>query len=243
MEVNPALRQLLQGSPSRLDEVLHPQDWAGLKAGQRRVRLLPSETPWDLSLIALPEGWLAQFQPPNDLLRDFQHRAKNHLAVISSLLQLQSNLLADPLVKRAFADCQRRVQCLALLYDLGDPLDFAVHLSQLVNLLLEGREAPPLRLAEVNLSLDQAVPLSLIAHELIANSLRHAEGVGLTVELVRLSDGRVRFSVADAGPGLPPEVDPGAARSMGLRLVRTLARQLRAEVLWEKAACSLTFAP
>jgi len=102
LEVNPALHRLLQGSPSSLGECIHPEDWSGLKAGQTRVRMLPSGTPWDLTLIPLPEGWLAQFQAPSDLLRDFHHRAKNNLAVISSLLQLQANLMADPLVKRAF---------------------------------------------------------------------------------------------------------------------------------------------
>lgn len=254
VEVNPALQQQMQGSPRSLRELIHPEDWPGLEEVRVRVRLQPDQTRYELFLTPLEEGWLAQFAPCSRRadLREFYHRAKNHLAVISSLLQMQSSLMDAQEVKRAFADCQMRVHCLALLYSQAHPetgrLDFGEHLRQLTELLLEGRSAPrlDLRVQPVELFIDQAVPMSLIAHELISNSLRHAWGSQLEVSLEQPAHERVRFSVADDGPGLPPEVQACNARSLGLRLVRTLSRQIRAEVGWGTSGgmrCSLTFLP
>lgn len=254
VEVNRALQQHVQGSPRTLNELIHAQDWPGLRAGQWRVRLQPGQLYHELSLTGLEDGWLAQFTPCSQerALREFHHRAKNHLAVISSVLQMQANLLSEPLVKQAFADCQTRVQCLALLYDLVQPesgrLDFAQHLPQLVAVLLDGRPTPNLELGPnpVILSIDQAVPLSLIAHELVGNSARHAEAARLEIKLEQAADERVCLTVADGGPGLPAHVETAQARSLGLRLVRTLSRQLRAQVQWESGSgtrCRLVFLP
>lgn len=254
VEMNPALQRQLQGRPRSLRDLIHPDDWPGLEGGQVRVRLQPGLVRFELSLTPLEEGWLAQFFPCTRGAdpRDFYHRAKNHLAVISSLLHMQSNLMEEELVKRAFGDCQMRVHCLALLYSQVHPetgrLDFAAHLRQMLEMLLEGRTPHKLdtRLQSVDLSIDQAVPLSLIAHELIGNSLRHAWGSWLEISLEGKAHERVRFMVADNGPGLPPEVEASNARSLGFRLVRTLSRQIRAEVAWGTRGgmrCSLTFVP
>lgn len=254
VEGNPAWHQHLQSSAGGLSELIHRQDWPGLREGQWRVRLQSGDLRYELSLTRLEEGWLAQVTPcsPDQALREFHHRAKNNLAVISSLLQMQANLLSDPLVKRAFADCQTRVHCLALLYDQVDPesgrLDFAHHLRQVVDMLLGDRLAPSLVVVvqPVYLSIDQAVPFSLVAHELVANSLRYAWGSRLEIRLEQSADERVSLTVADDGPGLPPEVEVDNARSLGLRLVRTLSRQLRAQVVWGSdrgARCRLAFLP
>jgi len=248
VDVNPALQRSLQGDPRSLRELIHPDDWPGLEGGQARVRLQPEGRSCQLILTALDEGWLAQFHPCPlaEAEREFQHRAKNHLAVISSLLQMQSNLMKDAAVQRAFADSQLRVHCLALLYSQAEPLDFGIHLQQVLEMLLDGRSAPvQLRASPVFLSLDEAVPLSLIAHELISNSLRHASGSRLEIGLEKVTTG-VQLVVADEGPGLSSEVAPANARSLGLRLVRTLSRQLRAQVTWgipPGTSCCLTFAP
>lgn len=254
VEVNPALQRSLQGQPRSLQELIHPEDWPGLQEGQAAVRLRPDDLRCQLTLTALEEGWLAQFFPSSadQAVREFQHRAKNHLAVISSVLQMQSNLMKDAMVQRAFGDCQLRVHCLALLYSQVHPgtgrLDFAVHLQQVVEMLLEGRPLAglSLRTSPVFLSIDQAVPLSLVAHELIGNSLRHARGSRLEITLEQFPPERVRFAVGDDGPGLPAGLEASNARSLGLRLVRTLSRQLRAEVVWEASGgtrCSLSFLP
>jgi len=91
------------------------------------------------------------------------------------------------------------------------------------------------------LHIEQAIPLGLIANELIVNSLKHGLKAGpghLTVKLDfaggssqplanEETDKRwVQVQVADDGPGLPPDVDISKTESMGYRLVNLLVRQL-----------------
>jgi two-component sensor histidine kinase len=83
----------------------------------------------------------------------------------------------------------------------------------------------------VALAVDRAIPCGLIVNELITNALKHAFTDGrsgeLRVELAR-NDDRIRLAVKDNGVGLPPGLDVRGAKSLGLRLVNTLVRQLRA---------------
>jgi len=78
------------------------------------------------------------------------------------------------------------------------------------------------------------VPCGLMLNELFTNSLKHAfvgrETGAVTVSLQSGGRGKVVLSVQDDGIGLPLEMDIKNARSLGLRLVQMLARQLRASV-------------
>jgi two-component sensor histidine kinase len=89
-------------------------------------------------------------------------------------------------------------------------------------------------LDSLSLHVDAAVPCGLIINELLSNSLKYAFPDGRTgeirIELHGHSDGRTRLIVADNGIGLTADVDWENTRSLGLRLVRTLAQQLGAEI-------------
>jgi two-component sensor histidine kinase len=78
---------------------------------------------------------------------------------------------------------------------------------------------------------DKAIPCGLLLNELITNALKHAfrdrHDGALRVELAR-SDRNIRLVVSDNGVGLPSDLDIRGTRSLGLRLVNTLVRQLRA---------------
>ena len=85
---------------------------------------------------------------------------------------------------------------------------------------------------DVAITPDQAVPLGLVANELVSNALKHAFPGGegrLTVSLRREAD-RLRFAVEDDGPGLPPggpsPSGPSATGSLGMLLVRSFADRL-----------------
>jgi two-component sensor histidine kinase len=98
---------------------------------------------------------------------------------------------------------------------------------------------------DMALHIEQAIPLGLIANELILNSLKHGlkQGAGqiqVSLQYMAGSSGAVRgedldagwaqLRVADNGPGLPPGLDLSATRSLGLRLVKLLVRQLGARL-------------
>ena len=179
------------------------------------------------------------------LLREIHHRVKNNMQIISSLLQLQSGYLRDPADAEMFRECQTRIRTMAMVHDRlcrsGSlaTIDFAEHLRELAGLLARSLTSQGQRIAlrietdQVELGIDLAIPLGLIATEMISNAYKHAfrgraEG-SVTVRLTYTPDRLLTIIVQDDGVGLPPGLDIDHARSLGLRLIKTLARQSRAE--------------
>ncbi len=187
----------------------------------------------------------ASLEEKEVLLREVHHRVKNNLQIVSSLLSLQSRHLAEPALIAAFASTRDRVHAMASvhehLYASGDfaKIDLAVQLGNLLRMIIRAdapagvRIRPVLRLEPLSVDLNTAVPLTLIANELITNSLKYAfagrsEGT-LTLSL-RTDGGHHEMSIADNGPGLPAGLSPATTKTLGLRLVRDLARQIHAEL-------------
>jgi two-component sensor histidine kinase len=85
---------------------------------------------------------------------------------------------------------------------------------------------------------DLAVPLGLLVNELVTNAFKYAypDGLGeVRVELTSDSPERLRLEVSDTGVGLPADFDPARSRSLGMRLVASLARQLGGRLEWQNA--------
>ena len=202
----------------------------------------------------------ASLREKEALLREIHHRVKNNLQVVSSLLGLQSRGVGDPLTRRMFEESQNRIHSMALLheslYESADlsQVDFPAYIQQLAQHLLRsyGVAGDRIRLVtdldDLRLTLDAAVPCGLIINELVSNSLKYAfpaERRGeIHLALKEIPGGQARLVVADDGIGLPAGIDIEKTRSLGLRLVRTLAQQLGAELAVQAApgtTISLTF--
>jgi len=188
----------------------------------------------------------ASLEEKEMLLREVHHRVKNNMQVITSMLQLQSGYLSDPRDAAIFKDCQARIHAMALVHDRlyrsgnFSTMDFSAHLRELTALINRGQSGAVPRIQvvvesePVEVNLDTAIPLGLIAAELITNSYKHAFrgracGV-ITVRLARTADNELTLAVEDDGIGLPTGFEPEKARSLGLRLIRALCQQLRAEL-------------
>jgi len=195
------------------------------------------------------------------LLREVHHRVKNNLQIISSLLNMQADLLANQDARAAFDESQRRVRSMALIHDqlCNDPgsaeLDFGEYATSLAGELMAAQGGPSgavrLRLEAdpVRLSVDQAMPCGLILNELLTNALKYAFPDGRAGEiLVALhcsEGGRVALRVADDGVGLPAGFDWRHSESLGLRIVDILTRQLNGALVFPPgrgADFTLTFA-
>jgi two-component sensor histidine kinase len=84
--------------------------------------------------------------------------------------------------------------------------------------------------ADMVLSVDVAMYIGLIIHEIVSNSFKHAfpsdrEGQ-IKVDLSQADDDQILLSVSDDGIGLSPDVEPGQTSSVGLELVVLLTQQL-----------------
>lgn len=176
------------------------------------------------------------------LLKEIHHRVKNNLQVISSLLSLQSSYVHEPDSLEAFRQSRYRIRSMALIHEklyqsqdlsrvdlAGYARDLAAYLFRVYD---AGTRAISLRVQGdgVFLEIDTAVTCGLLLNELISNALKHAfpgDRAGqICIRLERDRDRRVRLQVRDDGIGLPAELDPGDAESLGLEIVRSLVEQL-----------------
>jgi len=193
------------------------------------------------------------------LLREVHHRVKNNLQTISSLLNMQAELLPDPAARHALRDAQRRVHSMALIHEQMygdqdmDEVDFGEYARRLSRDLIEsfGAAAARVRLRfaldPVPLAMDQMIPCGLILNELVTNSLKYAfpgERVGEIVVSLRCEGGKtVTMAVADNGVGLPAGI--AEKQSLGTRIVEILTQQLGgilARQSGDGVATAITFA-
>jgi PAS domain S-box-containing protein len=184
----------------------------------------------------------ASLHEKNVLLQEVHHRIKNNLQVISGLLHLQARSLPDAQVAALFRESESRVKAIALihekLYQSADfgAIDFTSYISILATDLFRTYQIQSdviglqISAADVFLDMERAVCCALILNELISNCLKHAFPAGrqgeIRIECCREANGDCRLMVADNGIGWPKEVDVQTSPSLGLRLVRILAKQL-----------------
>jgi PAS domain S-box-containing protein len=180
------------------------------------------------------------------LLKEIHHRVKNNLQVISSLLKLQSRYIQDDRVTEMLKDSQNRVRSMALVHeqlyqskDLSN-IDFAEYIQNLAHNLFQAYEnhAEGVKLqtniAPCSMNIDTAVPCGLIINELVTNSIKYAF-IGKTQGKIKidftLDNNRVCvLAVSDSGIGFPQDLDYRNARTLGLRLVGSLVKQIRGKI-------------
>jgi len=180
------------------------------------------------------------------LLLEVNHRIKNNLALVVSLLRLQARA-AGPDAARALAEAAARVQTMARVHDRlyrserFETVALDDHLGHLCADLDsafggEGRARLVTDLAPLTGTVEQAVALGLVVAEMVANAHRHA-GLGpegaIVVRLADLGGGRSRLCIEDDGAGLPEGFGEGPARGLGLRIVRAKAGELDGRLAWE----------
>lgn len=176
------------------------------------------------------------------LLLEIHHRVKNNLAVISGMLQLQAMESDDPVLGEKLTDSQMRVQSIASVHELLYQSESFSHLNMenyLKNLVRKIKEANKLEkdillvedISPVVLNINQAIPCSLIANELITNAYKHAfkgqKGGKVAIKLTEENEGDVQLIVEDNGDGLPEDVDFVEPKSMGLQLIHIMKGQLK----------------
>ncbi len=184
------------------------------------------------------------------LLHEVDHRVKNNLQMISSLIVMQARSIGDADVKASLMRMLERIEALSTvhrrLYQSDDVTIFSVSdfIRDLVSDLLaaSGRDGVKARfeLDEVSVRADKATPVALLVNEIVTNALKHAyaEADGSSGQLsVALRGDASRFviDIADDGPGLPGGAAEGA-NSFGMRLIRSLTRQLGASIEWHDAS-------
>jgi two-component sensor histidine kinase len=196
---------------------------------------------------AMEQFYRASLHEKEVLLKEIHHRVKNNLQLVNSLLALQSAQLESlhPDITSAFTELQLRIQTMALihetLYRAGDvtEVQLAPHVETICAHIVRSYETDPdqialdVRIDDVSMGLDIALPCGLIINELVANAMKHAfpgGRRGAVSVMLATSPGRFDLEVRDDGIGLPATVDPLTTDTLGLQLVRDMADQLHAKL-------------
>jgi PAS domain S-box-containing protein len=154
------------------------------------------------------------------MLKELQHRVKNHLAMVVSMIRLQSR---REITAASFDDLSHRIEALSLFYDelfqagercegkVPDEVEVCPYLQRVADAVtgLEGRSglALELRCEDVALPVDTVARLGLLLSEFLTNAYKHAfsgrDAGAIRIDLTRQANGEIRLSVADDGIGLP----------------------------------------
>jgi two-component sensor histidine kinase len=184
----------------------------------------------------------ATIQEKEVLLAEVYHRIKNNLQVISSLLDLQADMVEDPQVRALFEDSQQRIQAVALVHESLSQasnvarIPAAQYIQRLSTQVFQAYTPPGDRITldiqvdPIWIEVRNAVPCGLLVNELLSNSLKYAfpgdQGGEITIALRATPEGHMVLVIHDTGVGFPAHMDFRHTNSLGLQLVCLLTEQL-----------------
>ena len=179
------------------------------------------------------------------LLKEVHHRVKNNLAVIYSLLELQTFNTDDEETAGLLRESSLRVHSIALIHEKlyqNDDLAYInadKYIPDLVNSISKsfGERTENVEIVmdidDVTLSLQQSIPCGLMMNELITNAFKHAFVRGKPGKLMislKKQNGEYHLEVSDNGPGLPDDFEVKKTKSLGITLIRSLSVQLKSDL-------------
>ncbi|EJZ18679.1 PAS domain S-box protein (plasmid) [Rhizobium sp. Pop5] len=176
------------------------------------------------------------------MLREMSHRVKNSLALVAAMLAMQARSAKQEEVGQALRDAEARVGTIAEVHDQlwrqphTETVDLADFLSSLCQRLQQTTSSHVLSVDAdpCPVDADRAIQIALLVNELVTNAFKHAyaDAAGaVTVSAHSIGD-EIRLEVADGGKGLPPEMSSAEndGKSLGMKIVRALVQQLKAEL-------------
>ncbi len=179
------------------------------------------------------------------LLAEVHHRVKNNMAIIASLLELQSHRTDNDEAITILKDSINRIRTMALVHEnlYGSDEFSAINLKRFVRNIAEnvissymklpGEIGLDLKVDQIQLDITKLIPLGLIINETITNSAKHAfDGVAEPEISIRVSinNGDLDMSIADNGKGIPDSVDIFKTKSMGGMIIKILMKQLDGDI-------------
>ena len=178
------------------------------------------------------------------LVKEVHHRVKNNFQIVSSLLELQSKGIEDEKALALANEGKNRVKSMALIHqklyqDKSGLVNFDEYIQLLVKelgSLYRSKNKIKTNISSKNMKfdVDTAIPLGLIINELITNSYKYAFGESKENELLISINKEVnedfKLVIEDNGPGISEDFDIKKAKSLGLRLVNRLVKQLHGKL-------------
>ncbi len=172
----------------------------------------------------------------NILLKEVHHRVKNNLQIILSLINL--NIEFDVDTENTLLNTQNHLYAMALIHekiygsDSLSEVDMNSYIKSLVRAILDLYESDiefHHDIDQINLPMEESIPLGLIINELVTNTIKYAfpnkRDGNIFIELKNVED-HYEFIYKDDGIGLPDDLDLDNISSLGLTVITSLTFQI-----------------
>ena len=174
------------------------------------------------------------------MLKEIHHRVKNNLAIVISLLSLQGRKNPDPEFQRVIRDIELRIRSMTLIHEHLyrsenlDKIPLSNYINSLVSIIsgtFSGHKIKlDMRLEDILVNIETALPLGLITNELLTNAYKYAfpgkyDGI-LKIILRKDNPDSFTLNISDNGVGLPDGFDFDKQDSLGMFIIRLLVEQL-----------------
>lgn len=170
------------------------------------------------------------------LVKEINHRVKNSLQLVASMLNLQAS--NDSALAPRLQDASSRIAAIARAHDhlyrspQIETIDLGSYLSEVCadlaeitphcNVTCDVRDT-------LMMSTDRAIRVALLITELVTNAAKYGYPDGqagsILVQLARGTGDTARIAVRDDGVGLPASFELGRGPGFGMRLTTALAQQ------------------
>ncbi len=195
------------------------------------------------------------------LLKEIHHRVKNNLQTVSSLLSLQSESIHDKNAYDAVQESKNRVGSMALIHQKlyqGENLaaiEMRDYFETIGKAIMDsfGEKAENISLSvkmnDIELDVDTAVPIGLITNELITNSIKHAfpnkKKGQILITLAQAENGLLKLIIADNGQSSYDDSKDTKEKGFGTLLIQLLTTQLggRLEKSTEAGTSTIIYFP
>lgn len=172
------------------------------------------------------------------LLKEMNHRVKNSLMIVASMLHLQGADIDDANLTLHLDEASQRVAAVAKAHDLLsqgydiERMDIGRYIEAICKDLESSLKCTVHTDVEhgIEVSTDRAISSALIVNELVTNAAKYANGDKLGgsiwVTVADLGDDDLSISVRDEGGGLPADFDIHKPKGLGMRIVSSFSKQL-----------------
>ena len=177
----------------------------------------------------------------NILLSEIHHRVKNNLAVISGLVELQNFYVKDEKASSVLTESRNRIKSIALLHEKFydsknfEKIEICSYINELIYFIklsfsTQNKEIKiHTEVDNIELSLEDALPFSLLLNELITNSYKHAFNAknagNIYISLTKMPNNLI-FTFRDDGCGFDFYSDI-KEKTLGLNLIEAFSKQLK----------------
>lgn len=199
---------------------------------------------------------------PHDAVAEANHRIANNLAMVAGLVRMharrveaKAEVMGNDKVRLMLEEIGSRIDTVGRLHGLlargedSKSVDVCAYLREISEAVISSLTvAAKAKLSvhatgECMMASERALPLGFIVVELVTNAVKYAHPTGITGTIAVScagADGCMVVEVSDDGVGLPEGLDPMRSGGLGLRLMRSLADQIKATLAFTDTGTGLS---